>query len=388
MILKRCLIYLFTKLGRNGRAFIVSLFQLNFHPLHSSVGTSQPLASLPQGGGQRSVVRRRSKGSCLFPSICPEPGRHWPLCVSRGLRPRLPGMAVRMFCNRCFQPPGKSSLQFSMTSCGHVFCHLCLQQGKKEECLVCRTPCRIILLSKQTDFNIQALFMGIDGLCKKYSKETSQILEFQEKHRRRLLTFYREKISKLEESLKTLTQQIQQIQSKGPSQQTMQLSLSKPVKTSVSTSSAKPAGYSSYSFLPAYSSTSQIMESMDIDLSPSPMRKLDTPAGPARLSLISPPQDGRMGCVSYRGPQLLGLTSSQNCVSRTPPSQIPHNGPSHILSSSLQSRIGMWDTSGLRIPQFTPPPSQSSVPRQPISISNLLQRQCLGSTRGGSTLGR
>ncbi|XP_051821930.1 probable E3 SUMO-protein ligase RNF212 [Antechinus flavipes] len=298
-------------------------------------------------------------------------------------------MAVRVFCNHCFQPPGRSSSHFSLTSCGHVFCHLCLQKGKKEECLICNTPCRIILLSKQTDFNIQAFFMGIDGLCKKYSKETSQISEFQEKHRRRLLTFYREKISKLEESLKTLTQQIQQIQSKRPSQQTGQLPVSKPVKNSVLTSSAKPLGYSSYSFLPAYSSTSQIVESMDIDHSPSQMRKPETTAGPARLSLISPPQDGRMGSVSYRGPQLVGLNSSQNSISRIPPSQMPYSGPSHVLSSSLQNRIGMWDTSGFRIPQFTPPASQSSAPRQPISISNLLQRQCLGSPLlGRNTLGR
>ncbi|XP_043825445.1 probable E3 SUMO-protein ligase RNF212 [Dromiciops gliroides] len=305
-------------------------------------------------------------------------------------------MAVRVFCNRCFQPPGRSSSEFSLTSCGHVFCHRCLQlgkagekrEGKKDECLICSTPCRMILLSKQTDFNIQAFFMEIDGLCKKYSKETSQILEFQEKHRRRLLTFYREKISKLEESLKTLTQQIQQIQSKRPSQQTVQLSVSKPVKTSISTPSPKPVGYSSYSFLPAYSLTSQIVESMDVDLSPSPVRKPETAAGPARLSLISPPQDGRMGSISYRGSQLVGLPSTQNSISRTPPSQFPHNGPSHVLPSSLQSRVGMWDTSGFRIPQFTPP-SQSSVPRQPISISNLLQRQCLGSTLlGGNTLGR
>ncbi|KAM8969780.1 putative E3 SUMO-protein ligase RNF212 isoform 3-T3 [Sarcophilus harrisii] len=211
-------------------------------------------------------------------------------------------MAVRVFCNHCFQPPGRSSSHFSLTSCGHVFCHLCLQKGKKEECLICNTPCRIILLSKQTDFNIQAFFMGIDGLCKKYSKETSQISEFQEKHRRRLLTFYREKISKLEESLKTLSQQIQQIQSKRPSQQTGQLPVSKPVKNSVLTSSAKPLGYSSYSFLPAYSSTSQIVESMDIDHSPSQVRKPETTAGPARLSLISPPQDGRMGYHHHKCP--------------------------------------------------------------------------------------
>ncbi|XP_027692073.1 probable E3 SUMO-protein ligase RNF212 [Vombatus ursinus] len=226
-------------------------------------------------------------------------------------------MAVWVFCNRCFQPPGKSSSQFSLTSCGHVFCHLCLQQGKKEECLICGTPCRIILLSKQTDFNIQAFFMGIDGLCKKYSKETSQISEFQEKHRRRLLAFYREKISKLEESLKTLTQQIQQIQR---------------------------------------------VESMDIDLSPSPMRKLETAAGPARLSLISPPQDGRMGSVSYRGPPQVGLTSSQNSMSRIYSSWRKHTGKMIVVFVMIQTIMeGIVETSvactafyqqGLLIPSF------------------------------------
>nr|XP_014687671.1 probable E3 SUMO-protein ligase RNF212 isoform X3 [Equus asinus]XP_044623953.1 probable E3 SUMO-protein ligase RNF212 isoform X3 [Equus asinus]XP_044623954.1 probable E3 SUMO-protein ligase RNF212 isoform X3 [Equus asinus]XP_044623955.1 probable E3 SUMO-protein ligase RNF212 isoform X3 [Equus asinus]XP_044623956.1 probable E3 SUMO-protein ligase RNF212 isoform X3 [Equus asinus] len=47
--------------------------------------------------------------------------------------------------------------------------------GKKDECVICKVPCRTVLLSKHTDSDIQALFMGIDGLCKKYSKETSQV---------------------------------------------------------------------------------------------------------------------------------------------------------------------------------------------------------------------
>uniref|UniRef100_A0A2H6N2V6 Uncharacterized protein n=1 Tax=Micrurus carvalhoi TaxID=3147026 RepID=A0A2H6N2V6_9SAUR len=46
----------------------------------------------------------------------------------------------------------------------------------------------------QVNSDIQSLFMGLDGLCRKYSKDIIQIAQFQEKHRRHLLTHYREKI--------------------------------------------------------------------------------------------------------------------------------------------------------------------------------------------------
>ncbi|GAB5571027.1 probable E3 SUMO-protein ligase RNF212 isoform X2 [Prionailurus iriomotensis] len=82
-------------------------------------------------------------------------------------------MASWVFCNRCFQPPHRTSC-FSLTNCGHVYCDVCLDK-------------------EHTDADIRALFMGIDDLCRKYSKETFQVSEFQEKHRRRLLAFYREK---------------------------------------------------------------------------------------------------------------------------------------------------------------------------------------------------
>ncbi|XP_053445822.1 uncharacterized protein LOC128584719 isoform X3 [Nycticebus coucang] len=35
-------------------------------------------------------------------------------------------------------------------------------------------------------------------------------------------------------------------------------------------------------------------------------------AGPTRISLISPPQDGHVGSISYRGPQNLSLTPNQS----------------------------------------------------------------------------
>ncbi|XP_065770283.1 probable E3 SUMO-protein ligase RNF212 isoform X2 [Muntiacus reevesi] len=175
-----------------------------------------------------------------------------------------------------------------------------LVHGKRDECLICKVACRTILLSKHTDSDIQALFMGIDSLCRKYAKETSQISEFQEKHRRRLLAFYGEKISQLEESLRKSTLRVEQLQRVRSSQQ----AVFSTVKTPASTPSARPDGPLLQS---RDSSTSERVESMEVDLTPSPRRKPEVAAGPPRISLLSPPRDGRMGSIAHR-PQHLGLT--------------------------------------------------------------------------------
>ncbi|XP_050752501.1 probable E3 SUMO-protein ligase RNF212 [Gymnogyps californianus] len=296
-------------------------------------------------------------------------------------------MAVPVFCNVCFCEPRKPTPRFSLTSCGHVICEICLQKGKKGECLICRTPCRTLVLSKQTNPDIQSLFMGIDTLCKKYSKEITQISEFQEKHRKHLLAYHRQKTVKLEESLKKVTQQMHQIQRIKPPEQTTQLPFSSTSRNPLSIPSRKQNGYSSCSL---HHSTSEIMESMEIDPVPSPMRKPETPTGPTRLSLITPPQDGRMGSVSYRSSQSSGIMSSQNSragSARSTPIKLPHSGCSLTSSSGSQSsRRGSRTTSDFRTPQlytFTSPSPQSSVTRHPITISGLLQRQHLGSTNFG-----
>uniref|UniRef100_A0A1D5RLU8 Ring finger protein 212 n=1 Tax=Mus musculus TaxID=10090 RepID=A0A1D5RLU8_MOUSE len=56
-------------------------------------------------------------------------------------------MASWVFCNRCFQSPHRKS-SFSLTSCGHVYCHSCLLKGTKNECVICQAPCQTVLLSK------------------------------------------------------------------------------------------------------------------------------------------------------------------------------------------------------------------------------------------------
>ncbi|XP_059780285.1 probable E3 SUMO-protein ligase RNF212 isoform X2 [Balaenoptera ricei] len=175
-------------------------------------------------------------------------------------------MAGWVFCNRCFQAP-QGTACFSLTNCGHVYCDVCLRKGKRDECLICKVPCRTVLLSKRTDSDIQALFMGIDGLCRKYARDTSQVSEFQEKHRRRLIAFYGEKISQLEESLRKSALKMEQLQSVRLSQQTAFSTIKNPA----STPSTKPSGPL---FLPPDSSASERVESMEVDLTPSPRRKL------------------------------------------------------------------------------------------------------------------
>ncbi|XP_007435905.1 probable E3 SUMO-protein ligase RNF212 [Python bivittatus] len=255
-------------------------------------------------------------------------------------------MAGPIFCNVCFQKPQGATLNFSLTNCGHVICGQCLQKGTKDECMICRAPCRTIVLSKKVNSDIQSLFMGLDGLCRKYSKEVTQIAQFQEKHRRRLLAHYREKITKLETYLKRASQQIQHIQQ-----------------------------------------LQHRDSSKEVEVPPS-VRKTETVAGPTRISLISPPQNGHMGSVTCRSSQLSGMTLFQ----KKPPGSI-RSSPLKMLSSgnsymspfvsSQNSRNHIPNTFGMRSTQpyqSTSPSSLSSGIKHPITLVNLLQRQHLGST--------
>ncbi|NXO38144.1 RN212 ligase, partial [Locustella ochotensis] len=183
-------------------------------------------------------------------------------------------MAVAAFCNSCLCEPRSPTPRFFLTSCGHVFCEVCLQKGKKDECLVCKSACRTLVLSKETSPDIQSLFMRVDVLLKKYSKEISQISEFQEKYRKRFLKYQQQKIAKLEESLKKVTQQMQQIQRVKNPEKTTPLPFSSMSRNPFSIPSGKQNVFSSYSLHSSRPSTSETMEAMEIDPVPSPMRKV------------------------------------------------------------------------------------------------------------------
>uniref|UniRef100_A0A673U4L2 RING-type domain-containing protein n=1 Tax=Suricata suricatta TaxID=37032 RepID=A0A673U4L2_SURSU len=227
-------------------------------------------------------------------------------------------MASWVFCNCCFRPPHRTSC-FSLTNCGHVYCDVCLGKGRKGECLICKVPCHTLLLSEHMDADIRALFLGIDGLCRKYSRETSQVSEFQEKHRKRLLAFYREKISKLEECLRRSGLQTEQLRSTRLSQQTTFSTM----KTPVLTPSAKPGGRTP---LPHRSATSDRVEAMQVDPAPSPARKDPTTACPRQGAVPGTgalgPRQSRTTGLPWPHPQAahqhLGAAAETACRVRWP----------------------------------------------------------------------
>ncbi|XP_020755116.1 probable E3 SUMO-protein ligase RNF212 isoform X2 [Odocoileus virginianus] len=297
-------------------------------------------------------------------------------------------MASWVFCNRCFQPPQATSC-FSLTNCGHVYCDVCLRKGKRDECLICKVACRTILLSKHTDSDIQALFMGIDSLCRKYAKETSQILHPVKKmgnlacHSQDSAQpdkYVNEQLSlprNLRISRKAQEETVSLLRRKGLSvggvSQEVDAAGGAAAEGEVTTSSFQHSKNSSFHGLcflvtapsarpngPLFqsrdSSASERVESMEVDLTPSPRRKPEVIAGPPRISLLSPPRDGRMGSIAHR-PQHLGLTprcSSEPQSLRIPALQMPCE----------------W-------PRQSPAPAagRGAAPRQPISISGLMQRQ-------------
>lgn len=155
-------------------------------------------------------------------------------------------------CNKCFSQlePG---ITLHLTSCGHMFCNNCLDNGvylstvgrykcfnllfanlnillcvlgvKESTCIVCRLPCSImklvpdvcILISYESDDNqicvqeqvtlyfinkktsfqmkpeIQDYFTDPEEIIKK----TCEVLQFQRQHRRRLLSYLFQSVSKM-----------------------------------------------------------------------------------------------------------------------------------------------------------------------------------------------
>ncbi|XP_073509445.1 uncharacterized protein [Phyllobates terribilis] len=318
-------------------------------------------------------------------------------------------------CNLCFQQPGRKASRFSITSCGHVFCEQCLRKGINEKCGVCKAPCRITLLSNETDPDIKMLFTDINVLCKKFLTEFTQVIEFQDSHRQRLLAHYKRKIGKLEETIKELTQQLQSLRasqscsrlptsntyrsmdpthsedrhspsvSHGPSvnkfepmDQTSSASRKKNLTigglTRLSLVIPSPPGFmvnSGDRFSPSASQVPSINKAELMDQTSNVSRNKNLSIGGAsRLSLITPSPPGFTG--PYR-------TSNTGGSLRSNIGSSQHN-IFHPLSQSVSaaSHESIWNLSSPRSPQLlsqTPLSSQTSSVRQPITIANILQRR-------------
>ncbi|XP_029918124.1 putative E3 SUMO-protein ligase RNF212 isoform X2 [Myripristis murdjan] len=254
-------------------------------------------------------------------------------------------MSYWVRCNSCFQPVS-ADRKLAVTTCGHVICSVCYQQGKQGECLICNAKCQVSPLSDKSSSEVKALFSDIKTVATKHFSEISKVLMFQARHQKRLLTHYQERSEKLEEVLVKMKQEMQQMTKKLNEQSAKASSVPQ-----MSHSSHAPCGPKSVLQIPynspmpfsRHSSTTDLSENMEVD-----GRNLFRKPDPVpRVSLISPPQDGRMGTVSHRSTNQNALTN-HSARSAT---------VSRFQSAAVTPDLSYGRSTGWKSPVFKPPSS-------------------------------
>ncbi|XP_052717954.1 zip homologous protein 2-like isoform X1 [Crassostrea angulata] len=105
-------------------------------------------------------------------------------------------------CNNCFLRPGTAPVQFRLTTCGHIYCDACVENATKTKCQMCgSTNVNVIPLSAKMGPDVQIFFTNIVELVKKNTQQIIQVLEFQNSHRRRYLSYLAAQLNKLKECM-------------------------------------------------------------------------------------------------------------------------------------------------------------------------------------------
>ncbi|XP_044061814.1 probable E3 SUMO-protein ligase RNF212 isoform X2 [Siniperca chuatsi] len=215
----------------------------------------------------------------------------------------------------------------------------------------------VVSVIKKSSSEVKALFSDINVVATKHFMEISKVIMFQARHQKRLLTYYQQRNEKLEEVLVKMKQEMQQMAKKLNEQSAYITKLENSLQhqsakvsavPQMSHSSHTPYGHKSVLQIPynspmslsRHSSTTNVTENMEVD-ERSLFRKPNT--GP-RLSLISPPQDGRMGTIPHR-------SSNQNML-------VNHSARSATVSrfqgSPVMPDISYSQSSGWKSPIFKP----------------------------------
>nr|XP_015200306.1 PREDICTED: probable E3 SUMO-protein ligase RNF212 isoform X2 [Lepisosteus oculatus] len=252
-----------------------------------------------------------------------------------------------ILCNVCFHQPS-TSRQLAVTNCGHIICEVCFQKGNKDQCLVCKAQCKIQPLSNKSSPEVKALFTDIEPICKRYCSEITKVLEFQERHRKRLLAYYKQKSEKMEASLQKMKGEMQQMNKKIGEQkayiaklecslQNQSLRSQQSYCTSSSPAPSNAIAASSWKQIPfglqkcSQPSPTTMSEPMDVDVQKQ-FRKPEMSS--SRISLISPPQDGHMGAIPHR-------VTSQSCLVANRSSRtVPVRTHSNTMTSLQEFRPG------------------------------------------------
>ncbi|CAJ1059017.1 probable E3 SUMO-protein ligase RNF212 [Xyrichtys novacula] len=229
-------------------------------------------------------------------------------------------MSYWICCNSCFHSPS-ANRKLAVTSCGHVICSVCFQKGSQGICLICKATCKLSPLSDNSSSEVKALFSDINDVATKHFSEISKVVMFQARHQKRLLTHYQNKNEKLEEVLGKMKQEMQQMTKKLNEQSAYIAKLENTLQhhssmvssmSQVSHNSQTPqrhtqALHSPFKPLSRQSSMANLSDNMEVD---GLFRKPNTVP---RLSLISPPESGRMGTISHRSSDRSALTNYSAC---------------------------------------------------------------------------
>ncbi|CAK6971695.1 LOW QUALITY PROTEIN: probable E3 SUMO-protein ligase RNF212 [Scomber scombrus] len=268
-------------------------------------------------------------------------------------------MSYWICCNSCFLPPS-ADCRLAVTSCGHVICSVCYQKGKQGNCLICEAKCQVSPLSDKSSSEVKALFSDISLVANKHFTEINKVIMFQARHQKRLLSHYQKRNEKLEDVIVKMKQEMQQMTKKLNEQSAYITKLENSLQhqsakassvSQMSHSSHTPQGhktvlqipYNSPISLSRHSSTTNVAENMEVD-ERSLFRKTNTVP---RLSLISPPQDGRMGTIPHR-------SSNQN----TPANNSARSATvSRFQGMPMTPEMSYGQSSGWKSPIFKPPPS-------------------------------
>ncbi|XP_039603712.1 RING finger protein 212B-like isoform X1 [Polypterus senegalus] len=98
-------------------------------------------------------------------------------------------------CNKCFKTEGNT---FYVSSCSHICCEACIS---KDICCICGTACRYLQLSNNLKTQERVYFMNPVEMGKKQFEKITQVSIFQRQQIDRVLTFFKQKSSKLEAKL-------------------------------------------------------------------------------------------------------------------------------------------------------------------------------------------
>ncbi|XP_078809630.1 putative E3 SUMO-protein ligase RNF212 isoform X3 [Oryzias latipes] len=122
-------------------------------------------------------------------------------------------MSFWVYCNSCFLSAA-ADRQLAVTTCGHVICSVCYQKGKQKNCLICSSQCQISPLSDKSSSEVKTLFSDINVVTTKHLTEISKVISFQSRHQRKLLTHYKKRNEKLEETFVKMKQEMQKMAKK------------------------------------------------------------------------------------------------------------------------------------------------------------------------------